>query len=188
MRLVLDMDGVIADFMKRWLEQYNHLTGENVQVNDITGPKTSKFVKDPHTLYRLKDAPGFIRSLEPMPGAIDGVHELHSKGHEIIFLSNGTRCPSSGHEKREWLFYYFHRLWKIPPLILAYAGHKKYVPGDVLLEDTPKNLENLEYGTKALLFHNRSNAEETRFERIYDWSHFLQWVDENKERYETKGF
>lgn len=188
MRILLDIDGVIADFTKAWIEQYNHFTGENVKLSDITGPKTSKFVKDPQILYRIKDSPGFIRGLPPINGAIDGVHELHSKGHEIVFVSNGTRAPSSGHEKREWLFYYFHRLWKIPPLILAYGTHKKYVRGDVLLEDNPKNLEVLEFGTKQLLFNHKYNADETRFERIYDWSHFLSWVEENRAQYESERY
>jgi len=183
MRILLDMDGVVADFMTPWLEQYNELTGEGVKLSDITGPDAAKFVGDPYLLKRIKDSCGFMRALKPLPGAIDGVAQLHSDGHDIVFVSNGTNCPTSMHEKRDWLKFYFHRQWKYVPLVLTY--HKYLVRGDVLLEDTPRNLEKLEHGTKGLLYHHKYNAQETRFERIYDWSHFLQWVDENKDRYET---
>ena len=178
MRILLDMDGVVADFMGAWLEQYNALTGEGVKLSDINDPNTSKFVGDPYLLRKIKDSCGFIRGLQPLPGAIESVKKLHSDGHEVIFVSNGTNCPTSGHEKRDWLKFYFHREWQYAPLVLTYQKH--YVRGDVLLEDTPRNLEKLEHGTKALLYHQKYNAQETRFERIYDWSHFLQWVDENK--------
>jgi len=182
------MDGVVADFVGHLIKQYNHYTGENIKISDITGMKTSKFVEDPGILYRIKNSPGFIRGLPPINGAIDAIHQLHSDGHEIIFVSNGTKAPSSGHEKREWLHYYFHRLWQIPPLVLLHAKYKKYIPGDVLLEDTPQNLENLEFGTKPLLFHHKYNLDENKFERIYDWSHFLSWIEENKSRYETERY
>ena len=182
MRILLDMDGVVADFMTLWLEQYNELTGEDIKLSDITGPNATKFVGEPYLLKRIKDQCGFIRALKPLPGAIDGITKLHSDGHDIVFVSNGTNCPTSGHEKRDWLNFYFHRQWRFAPLVLTYYKH--YVRGDVLLDDMTKNLENLEHGTKGLLYHHKYNAQETGFERIYDWSHFLQWVEENKERYE----
>lgn len=180
MRILLDMDGVVANFMASWLEQYNHLTGENIKIDSITGPKAEKFVGDPYLLRKIKDSCGFMRNLKPLPGAIDGVIKLHRDGHDIVFVSNGSNCPTSGHEKRDWLKFYFHRQWKYVPLVLTY--HKHFVRGDVLLDDTVRNLENLEPGTTGLLYHHKYNAQETGFQRIYDWSHFLQWVEETEIR------
>lgn len=179
MRILLDMDGVVVDFVGPWLKQYNELTNEGVKLSDINDVKTSKFVGDPFTLKKLKDSPGFIRNLPPMPGAVEGITELHKQGHQIGFVSNGTNCPTSVHEKREWLWFYFHRLWRKAPLFTALPELKKWVHGDVLLEDTPKNLEGLEQGCVPLLYHHKYNTFEERFERIYDWSHFVQWVKEN---------
>ena len=176
-RILLDMDGVIADFTGAQIEQYNHLTCSDVKRRDITNPKGHKCVKHSNIWLRIKDSPGFIRGLQPISGAIEGVSCLHNAGHEIVFVSNGTNCPSSGHEKRDWLKYYFVNLWKYAPLVLTY--HKHFVRGDVLLDDNPHNLEGLHKDTVGLLYHQPYNELEDRFELIYDWSHFLQWVSDN---------
>ena len=175
MRILLDLDGVVVDFMNPWLKMYNYLTGENVCLQDIHSFKTSNYVGDPYTLRQIKDSVGFIRNLPPLPGALEGVEELLKKGHEVVFVSNGTNCITSGHEKRDWLKYYFSKTWKFPPLVHTY--HKYLVRGDCLVDDDPKNFENLDPSTTPLLWHYNFNADVKGFTRIYDWSNLLDWVD-----------
>ncbi len=178
MRILLDMDGVVVDFVEPLLKMYNDMTNENVPLSSIKNYNIGKFVKDPMTLRRLKESVGFIRNLPPKGDSLDGVKDLLKAGHEVVFVSNGTNCPTSGHEKRDWLFYYFHREWKYPPLVLTY--HKYLVSGDCLVDDNPKNLENLSPNTKPLLWHCSYNSEEDgKYTRIYDWSHLLDWANRN---------
>lgn len=176
MHLGFDMDGVIADFVPALLDIYNHLTNEGVKLFDIKTNKTGKHVGDPYLLKRIKDSPGFIRGLPPAPGAIDAIERLHRAGHEITFVSNGTNCPSSGHEKREWLFYYFSKIWRMAPLILTHEKHK--VDVDVLIDDDPKNLKNLKPGRHRILWNQPYNASivDKSFIRIYDWGHLEEWI------------
>jgi 5'(3')-deoxyribonucleotidase len=168
----------MADFTGSVVEQYNFLTGENIKTADIKNPKIGKCVSEPSLVYRIINCPGFMRGLKPVDGAVEGVKELHRQGHTILFVSNGSNCPTSGHEKREWLRYYFSKTWRYAPLVLTYQ--KQYVRGDCLLDDRPSNLENLFPDCKPLLFDAPYNQNETRFERIYDWTHFLDWVEKNK--------
>jgi len=168
------MDGVVADFVPQLLEWYNHLTNENIKLDRIKSNKTHKFVGDPMLLRKLKDSPGFIRSLPPTPGSIDAIHRLHKQDHEITFVSNATNCPSSGHEKREWLFFHFSKIWRMAPLILTHEKHKVRV--DVLIDDDPKNLGQLHSDTKALLWHQPYNAAVTGYDRVYSWDHLEEWI------------
>ena len=174
----LDMDGVMADFMGAVIEQYNHFTNENITLADIKTYSASKYIKDPHRWQRIIESPGFMRSLKPINGAIEGVETLHKAGHEIIFVSNASNCPTSGHEKREWLKYYFHHIWKIAPLVLTY--YKYHVYCDVLVDDNVKNFKNLRDNTKALLWNWSYNKDMQGFDRIYSWAHFLKWVKDNE--------
>ena len=178
MVILLDMDGVVVDFVRPWLVQYNFMTGENIKYSDIHGPKTHKYVGDPFTLRKIKDSVGFIAGLPPIDGAIEAIFKLHGDGHEIVFVSNATNCPTSAHEKRDWLRKYFHKIWQYAPLHLTHEKHR--VRGDVLLEDTASNLDDLHPTTKGLLYHQKYNSDEHKHERIYDWSHFLEWVSINK--------
>ncbi len=177
MRILLDMDGVVADFLGSLIKQYNYLTGEKIKVRDITHIKTSKCVGDPITLKRLINGVGFIRNLEPMRGAIDGVQTLVRQGHDVVFVSNSTSCITSGHEKRDWLKYYFSKTWQIPPLVLTYWKH--LVRGDCLVDDNPKNLKNLDPSTTPLLWHHPYNTDVQDYIRIYDWGNLLDWVSRN---------
>lgn len=179
MRLLFDLDGVLADFNGRAIEQYNHMTNEGIKLAHIKSNNTAKWVGDPFTMRKIIEAAGFMRSLDPLPGAIEGIKRLVKEGHDVAFVSNGTNCVSSGHEKREWLKYHFGKLWKYPPLVLTY--HKYLVRGDVIIDDLPRNLENLHPDTKGLLWHTTYNIDPAndKYTRIYSWDHLFQWIEEN---------
>ena len=182
MKILLDMDGPMALFMDRLIERYNHVTKENISILDVKTNATSRYFKNYVLRKKIMEEPGFIYSLAPVEGAIDGVEALHNAGHEIVFVSNATNGPTSGHEKRNWLKFYFNHIWKYPPLILT--KQKWHVRGDCILDDNPINFENLDPSTKPLLFSEPYNLNVSGFERINDWEHFLKWVADNKERYD----
>ena len=77
--IFLDMDGVIADFDRACKEQQ----------------------KTPH---ELKLTPGAYVNLPPMPGAIDGIHELIKLGYFVMILTKiPSKNPYASVEKMIWL-------------------------------------------------------------------------------------
>lgn len=180
MDILLDMDGVVTDFVPALIEQYNFLTGEHVKVEQIRGRKTEDFVQDPPTIKRIKNSVGFLRGLPPADGAVDAISKLVSDGHKVLFVSVNTNCATSANEKREWLNFYFSKVWQKAPLITTPPEYKKFVRGDVLVDDDHKNLIDLHPDTKGLLWHQQYNASITGFERIYGWDHLEDWIYKNE--------
>jgi len=177
LRVLLDMDGVLAQFMPALIEQYNFLTSEHILESDITSFNVGDFVNDPFLVKKIMNNVGFLRGLEPYDGAIEAVNYLVGQGHEVAFVSSPTNCPTAGYEKREWLNYYFSKTWKKAPLIAVTTGMKYYIRGDVLVDDDPKNLTGLHPTTKGLLWHTKQNASATGYERIYSFDHLIDWIE-----------
>ena len=176
--ILLDMDGVVTNFIPALIEQYNFLTNEGVKEENINGFGLNDFFQDSFTAKKIKDGVGFLRNLQPTENSIEAITLLKTQGHDIVFVSSPTNCPTAAHEKREWLNYYFSKVWRRAPLITTPPEYKKYVRGDLLLDDDPKNLKDLHATTKPLLWHTKQNASAVGLERIYSWDHFIEWVKE----------
>lgn len=80
--IYIDLDGVVADFPKKWKKMY----GDNLD------------------LYHIPPTPtGFYRDLELIDGAVEAVKKL-SKHFDVYFLSTAEwDNPSSWTDKRLWV-------------------------------------------------------------------------------------
>ena len=126
MILGIDMDGVIANFTKKALENIKEEWGVELNTNDIVEPRMAEFVyynflsdadrlkfNNPREMYSKLCPPGFFEELEPYNGAIDTLKEL-SKEHEIVIITKPlewTNCPG---EKRKWLRKYLMQQLNLP--------------------------------------------------------------------------
>ena len=85
---------------------------------------------------RLDEIPGLFGLMEPMPGAIEAVHELQ-KHYDLYILSTAPwKNPSAWSDKVEWVTKYlddvFHK-----KLIISHC--KNLCQGDYLIDDRGKN-------------------------------------------------
>lgn len=134
------MDDVLSDFdgefYKRWSLKYPD--------KYITPPeKRKKFYlieespKEYMELIRgIYTAPGFVKSLPEVPGSIEAVKEIDSRGHKIFFcttpLNMYYNCVK---EKYEWIEEHLGFEWT-KKLILT--KDKTLVQGDILIDDNPE--------------------------------------------------
>lgn len=144
--ILVDLDGIAADFLAHWLDlinqKYPHLQlkTEDVTTWDVVDiPKMAKLTeREKDKLYSLIHGEHFFWDLKPIDGAANALKALKAEGHEVYFLSTAAG-PYSAKEKFQWVDKYF-------PFIghsnITLTKHKINFKGDVLIDDKPSTLEN----------------------------------------------
>lgn len=140
MRILVDMDGVLADadeaFYRTWEERFSHLPSipfaERTQFYaEEEFPEESRAaarsIRDLHTHYSF---------LEPIPGGKRALETLCQLGHEVFIctspnLSNYPMCVLG---KYLWVDRHLGADW-VRKLILT--KDKTLVDGDILIDDKP---------------------------------------------------
>jgi 5'(3')-deoxyribonucleotidase len=141
-RLGIDLDGVVADFTKGWIDFYNRDFGTELTPDQIVTwngmteithfEKMSEFWRWSSDL----DGRSLFWHLEPFPGAIEALHRLHEDGHEIVIL---TMKPSFAKEDtHEWI-----ASQGIPTTEVHILDDKWRIDCDAYLDDAPRVLRDL---------------------------------------------
>jgi 5'-nucleotidase len=180
MRILLDLDGVVTN----WGKKYDELLDK---LNYDTIPRTSELrqynlMHDMMPTQRweindVMDTPGFYRYLEPIEGAVGGVLDLWELGHEIFFVTRPwAGNPACATEKTEWVAEHFGQ-WGVERLIITYD--KTLVSGDILVDDKP-NVSGIQQPTwKQILFaqpYNRIEGRSGDNDIVDDWADLLALI------------
>jgi 5'(3')-deoxyribonucleotidase len=93
MRLGIDLDGVVADFNRGWIVQYNHQYGAGLALDAVRSwdsiPLLTHF-EDMSAFWdwaRDHDGHSVFRHLETYPGALEALHSLAEARHNIVILT-----------------------------------------------------------------------------------------------------
>ncbi len=140
LRILIDMDNVVAGLLEKWLFVYNSKYADNLTAADI-----STWQIDNHTtkcsikqFYELIEPNGFFAELDVLPDAIEVTKRLQDKGHELYFVTaTPHNAPTAGYDKYLWCNTYFPHIGMSNVIM----SHKKdMIKGDLLLDDGPINL------------------------------------------------
>lgn len=166
-----DVDGVVADLHAEWLRRYNADYGDTLTLDRILAWDMRRFVR-PECGARIYDylhQPDLYDAVPVVPGAAEGVEELRSMGHRVVFT---TACagPVMASAKAEWLFR--HRLLPMPYQAgmhdLIIVQDKGLAVGDLLIDDYPGNLR--AFNGRGILYAAPYNAEERAFPVARSWT------------------
>ncbi len=139
MRILVDMDGVIADFEKGALKGYakenpkNPLPQRNGKnsfylENDFEKPFSSLI----REVYNLE---GFFQNLEPVEGSLEALTTMATNQEVFICTSPLLTNPSCAQEKLSWVETYLGAEWLKRTII---TKDKTIIDGDILIDDKPK--------------------------------------------------
>lgn len=165
-RVLLDCDGVLADFVGGFLAIVNRACGtfythEHVTEYDVCKALGITTEQATHAFDTVSGSRGFALALEPLPGAIDGVRRLQEIADVFIVTSPWNSSPTWTHEREAWL----RRHFDIPHRRVIHTGAKYMVRGDFLVDDKTETLTrwDMEHGPhrKAIQWqtpHNRRDG------------------------------
>ena len=89
-RILLDMDGVMADVYRRFIELEYKRSGRRISYDDLDGNNILRFFPDLSETLHQK---GFFRDLPLMDGVQDGVEYLNSK-YELYIVTAAIKLPN----------------------------------------------------------------------------------------------
>ncbi|MCF8713327.1 5'(3')-deoxyribonucleotidase [Joostella atrarenae] len=161
-RLLVDMDGVLADTYEQFIRLEFEETANRITKEEISGISEDKAFPNFEKHVRQE---GFFRNPPVMKDAVSVMEKLN-KAYEIFIVSSAMEFPNSLREKYDWLEEHFPFLsWK--QIILC--GSKVAVKGDFLIDDHFKNLDPFE--GKSILFtqpHN-NKSDDNGHQRVGSW-------------------
>ena len=175
-RVLLDVDGVLADF----------LTPAIKVVQDITGaPPSADAMKDwnifrgydkktENKFYDVFKSEGWCMSLELYPGARAGVQLLRDNDLDVYFVTSPMHGRNWYYERAAWLMKHFDA--KHDHVIHTNAKH--VCVGRVLVDDKPAHVENWQAShplSTGILWDRPYNQEVTRWiTRANSWDFVLE--------------
>jgi 5'(3')-deoxyribonucleotidase len=134
-RVLLDVDGVLADFVGAFLGVVRDRLGREHTPEDIHSfgiANSLNLSKDEFdTCAEVVSQPGFGRTLAIYPGAQEGVAALQRIADVYIVTSPWNSNPTWTHDREWWLYENFH----IPYNRVVHTSAKHLVRGDVLVDD-----------------------------------------------------
>ncbi|REK22616.1 MAG: hypothetical protein DWQ40_03025 [Actinobacteria bacterium] len=136
LRLGIDLDGVVADFTKGWMNFYNQEFGTELKVEDSVswnGLTELTHFKSMGEFWRWAsdlDGRSIFWHLDTFPGAVEALHDLASEGHHIAILT--TKPEFAVHDTFEWLAKH-----ELPTTEVHILEDKWRVDCDVYLDDSP---------------------------------------------------
>lgn len=139
MRVLIDMDGVLADFERGFLETWRKKHPDNTYV-PLDERNTFYLLRQYPAEYRdliwqIFLAPGFFKDLPAIPGGREALTEMAEAGVEVFICTTPFRAyQHCVREKYEWVDQHLGAKW-VGRLILT--PDKTIVDADYLIDDRP---------------------------------------------------
>jgi 5'(3')-deoxyribonucleotidase len=146
MKIGIDMDGCLVDFMGSAIRRIKTLWGIDINASDLKLPRIDLLIKsklpeaDSDVISKSLFAPGFFISMLPRFGAIKALKELQHEHTLYIITKVADFEPHIIAEKREWLEKYLKGT-KYDMIVVGKSAVKQIIDVDIIVDDDPEVLK-----------------------------------------------
>ena len=161
-RILVDMDGVLADVYNRFLKIHEEETGQLLTLDEIVGLKEGEAFPG---LHKWVTTPGFFRTIPVMPDS-QRVMKLLNEKYDVIVVSMATEFPESLTDKQLWLHDNFPFIsWRQS----VFCGNKSLIKADIMIDDHFKNLDNFDGETIMFIQPHNINSTNHNHKTVSSW-------------------
>jgi 5'-nucleotidase len=162
-RLIIDMDGVLADVYQQFITMEEVESGRNINIKYLKGKEEYQAFPNGRKHVNSK---GFFRNAPLMENAINTLKSLNEK-HDVFIVSAAMEFPGSLVEKHEWLAEHFPFItWQQ----IVFCGSKTVIQGDIMIDDHFKNLDNFQGQTILFTQPHNDGHDDRGHTRVADWN------------------
>lgn len=171
-RIFIDMDGVIANIIEKWIITYNERYDDDLKLEDIKSWDLSQAVKPEakkccNDIFKIE---GFYRDLPIIGNCVEVIRELKEELEYEVFILTDPFTKYSLEDKWDWLQ---EHLPFIDTRHYIFTGNKSIAGEGFLIDDGLHNLE--VFQGVGLLYDAVYNRCNTDYYRINNWDEALNF-------------
>lgn len=137
--VLLDVDGVLADFVSWYLDLARRVTGREYDPALVTQWDVAAAIGltagESGRVTELLHRPEYVLAMRPLPGAVEGVAALREVADIHVATSPWPGHPTWASERAEWL----RRHFRISHKDVTHTSAKHLLRGACLVDDKPEH-------------------------------------------------
>ncbi len=172
--VLLDCDGVLADFVSATLDLVHTLGGRRHASDEVRTWEIFDSIGTPELRERVYDRmnrEGFCRDvIRPYPGAVEAIADLREHA-DVYVVTAPFRTATWMSERLAWLGHHF----ALPADHVVFTERKQLVRGDVFVDDKPDHVRRWDAGRRACT--GRAFLWDQAYNREADLPRLRSWAE-----------